>query len=152
MKTFRHIALIAGFSLVGTHVAFCDGLATGDGSVLYGSIEKITGGNVWFKTGYSPVVKIEQKEVEFLKTDKPVHVRLAKGSTLLATLDAGPQAGTANAQTSEGLLRIQVQGIKDMWAANVEDPAITELPGKGSGLRRKWIYGGGEPQRSARQQ
>lgn len=143
MKIPRHILLVAGFYVLGLATSYGDGVATEDGSVLYGTIQKITASNVWFKTGYSPVVKIKQAEVEFLKTDKPVHVRLKKGSTLLATLDAGPRAGTANAQTKDGMLHVKVQDIQDLWAADTEDPAITQLKEKEAALRRKWIYTAG---------
>lgn len=143
MNRIRQFLLFAGLFALVVRPVIADGIALKDGSVLYGEIQKATAGTFWFNTGYSPVVKIKQAEVTFLKTDKPVHVRMVKGSTLHGTLDAGPKEGFVRAITKDGLLNLQINNIRDMWMSGVEDPEVTSLKEKEAALRRKWGYTAG---------
>ena len=129
--------------MASVQLTFADSVTTNNGSILTGTITKITGGSIHLDTGFSGIVKIDQTQVIRLETANMVNVRLSKGSTLLGQIAPGAQPPQILVRTGNGVFSAEVPDVVDVWQQDLEDPVVTALKAKQTAEKRKWSYTAG---------
>ena len=93
-----------------------------DGSHLVGKITKIDLGTIYLTTTYAGDIKINQKEVTVIATDKPVAVRLKSGTQVEGKVNA--VNGDIAIVGEEATVTTQVTKVAATWQAGTIDPDI----------------------------
>lgn len=131
MQTRKTLTLLACAALAAARLR-ADSVDTRGGSHLVGKVTSIADGVVTLATDYSDDIKIKQKEIVALTTDKPVAVRLASGTRFDGTVSAAPGGGVQIAG-ADATATTTVGKIQAVWAAGAEDPQV-------AAMRRHWSY------------
>jgi putative salt-induced outer membrane protein YdiY len=130
-------------SLLSVQNANADTVKITDNSVLTGEVKGASGGKIHLETLYSGPLKIDQTKVVSIVTTKKLNVRLASGSTLLGTIEAGAQPQEIVIRTDNGVITTTVADIQSVWSADAEDPSVTTLKTQQAAVTRKWAYSAG---------
>jgi putative salt-induced outer membrane protein YdiY len=93
-----------------------------DGSRLVGKITKVDLGTVFLSTTYAGDIKIDQKTVTGMSTDKPISVRLKSGTALEGKVDV--VNGALQVVGTEATVTTQVAKVAAVWPAGAIDPDI----------------------------
>lgn len=107
--------------------SFADTVTTKDGSVLQGTVEKVTDGKVQLKTAYAGSITIALDQVIKMETAETMPVHLKDGSVIVGTLK--PAADGLSLLRAEDQSQIPV-AVGDI--ASVNPPAKPPVKWKGS--------------------
>lgn len=133
MKNCRlFITLATVFVAAITHAAT---LSLNDGSMIKGSLEKIHGGKVFFKTEFAGTLEIPQDKVAGLDSEDPVVIHAGTDEVFQGTVVTAP-GGDMTVASSAGAAKTNIKTVKSAWKPGQEDPIVVSS-------RRKWGYTAG---------
>ena len=102
------------------------------GARIVGKVTQIDGSTVIIDTEYAGTLKIKQKEVTGITTEKPSNIRLTTGTVLQGTLTAVGD-GALIISGADGSLHSGMDKIVTIWTPGMKDPEIIAL-------QRVWAY------------
>jgi putative salt-induced outer membrane protein len=112
--------------------AWCDTVATGDGSIITGAIQQITTDAVVIQTGFAGDISVARGQVKRLTLDAPLSIELADGSRHTATAELG-EDGYITIRETAGATRIAF----DQMVAATQPESLPLLPFYDP---RRWVY------------
>jgi small nuclear ribonucleoprotein (snRNP)-like protein len=123
MKPTRILQALSVVTLLALGLsARADVVEMSDGSRLIGTITKVDLGTVYLKTAYAGDLKIDQKLVTAMTTDKPISVRLKSGTALEGKVTAAD--GQIAVVGEEATVTTSVSKVAAVWPAGAVDPDI----------------------------
>jgi hypothetical protein len=131
MKKF-YIIVSALLFVLAVRTVSADVVETKAGARIVGKVTQIDGSTVVIDTEYAGTLKIKQKEVTGITTEKPSNIRLTTGTVLQGTLTAVGD-GALIISGPDGSLHSGMDKIVTIWTPGMKDPEIIAL-------QRVWAY------------
>jgi putative salt-induced outer membrane protein YdiY len=120
-RLLRPLAAMLGLLAV-VHPLRADVVELSDGSRLIGNVTKIDSGTVYLTTKYAGDLKIDQKLVTALSTEKPVAVRLKSGTQMEGKITA--DGATLQVVGADATITTSVATVAASWPAGTIDPDV----------------------------
>ncbi len=127
MRGFRLDALAVGLVLLTAATATADVVETSDGSRLVGTIEQIADGRLVILTRIAGRLEIDASEVTAISTDRPVHVAVSSGDTLVGRMEASPEDDGSVIRSKLGDISISLTSITVLWPEGAENPQLVTM-------------------------
>lgn len=127
MRGFRLHAVPVGLFVLMNAAAAADVVTTSDGSRLVGTVQQIADGRLVILTGIAGRLEIDASEVTGISTDRPVHVALSSGDTLVGRMEASPEGDGSVIRSKLGDISVSPTSITVLWPEGAENPQLVTM-------------------------
>jgi putative salt-induced outer membrane protein YdiY len=134
-NNIRNLLSILIFSIFSCTTSWADEITTKDGSRIFGKLVLFEDGNLTFQTKFAGKIKISTSQINSLKTDNSISVRLEDNRTFESKILL---ADESKILIEENQLKPAFDDVRHLWPTKNEDPLVIEMKKKAKLLVMSW--------------